>query len=141
MLFEGTPCLAWIREFIASVFFPRIRVQLPGYVFGPYCCLYPMTIPMNGMLSRIPWRVRYLTRGTIDRFKTCGLSPELQVKGLCVPVFRQRLVRKLFWYVYCVAVAICKSHETFVVYLRPVPDFTLLNTLCLHYYFTFYLCS
>ena len=34
MLFEGTPRLAWIREFIVSVFFPRIRVQLAGYVLG-----------------------------------------------------------------------------------------------------------
>ena len=43
---------------------------------------------MNGALSRIPWRVRYLARGTTDRLKTRGVSPELrpklQVKRLCV---------------------------------------------------------
>ena len=120
MFFEGTPCLAWIRRIYCVRLFPCIRVQLAGCVFGSYCCLYPMTIVMNGALSRIPWRVRYLACETIDRLKTRGVSPELcpklQVKRLCVPVFRQRLVRKMFWYVYCVAVAICKSHETFVGY-------------------------
>ena len=73
MLYEGPPCPARIRKFIASVSFPRIRVQLAG----PYCCLYPMTILMNGALSRIPWRVRYLSRGTMDRLKARGVSPEL----------------------------------------------------------------
>ena len=92
--------------------------------FAPYCCLYLMMILTNGALSRIPLRVRYLARGTIDRLKTCGVSPELcpklQVKRLCVPVFRQKLVRKMFWYIYCVAVAICKSHETFVGYFTSI---------------------
>ena len=124
MLFEGTPCLAWIREFIASVLSPPYSCAVSWICFGPYCCLYPMTIVMNGALSRIPWRVRYLSRGTIDRLKTRGVSPELcpklQVKRLCVPVFRQRLVRKMFWYVYCVAVAIFESHETFVCYFTSI---------------------
>ena len=89
---------------------------------------------MNGALSRIPWLVRYLARGTIDRLKTRGVSPELcpklQVKRLCVPVFRQRLVRKMFWYVYCVAVAIFESHETFVGYFT--------STSRLHHAYTHY---
>ena len=89
---------------------------------------------MNGALSRIPWRVRYLAHGTMDRLKTRGVSPELhpklQVKRLCVPVFRQRLVRKMFWYVYCVAVAICKSHEIFVRYFTSTSRLHLaFNTL------------
>ena len=60
---------------------------------------------MNGALSRIPWLVRYLARGAIDRLKTRGVSPELcpklQVKRLCVPVFRQRLVGKMLRLLRC----------------------------------------
>ena len=109
--------------------FPPYSCSVSWICFGPYCCVYPMTILTNGALSRIPWRVRYLARGTIDKLKTRGVSPELcpklQVKRLCVPVFRQRLVRKMFWYVYCVAVAICKSHEIFVGYFTSTSRFHL----------------
>ena len=35
----------------------------------PACGGFELTILMNGALSRIPWRVRYLARGTIDRLK------------------------------------------------------------------------
>ena len=120
MLFEGTPCLAWIRGiYCVRLFFPY-SCAVSWICFGPYRCLYPTTILMNDALNRIPWRVRYLARVTIDRLKTRGVSPEfcpkLQVKRLCVPVFSQRLVSEMFWYVYCFALAICKSHQTFSGY-------------------------
>ena len=120
MLFEGTPCLAWIRGIYCVRLFPPYSRLVSWICFGPYCCLYPTTILMNVALNRIQWRVFYLARGTIERLKIRGVLPELypklQVKRLCVPVFSQRLVSKMFWHVFCVAVAICKSHETFVVY-------------------------
>ena len=75
-----------------------------------------------------------------DSYEWCvKLCPKLQVKTLYVPVFRQRLVTKMFWYVYCVAVAICRATRHLGAILRPLPDFTLLNTLCLHYYHNYIL--
>ena len=77
MLFEGTPCLAWFRGIFCVRIFAPYSCAVSWICFGSYCCLYPMTILMNGALSRIPWRVRYLARGTIERLKTRGVSPEL----------------------------------------------------------------
>ena len=130
------------RNLLRPSFFPY-SCAVSWICFGSYCCLYPMMIVMNGALSRIPWRVRYLACGTIDRLKTRGVSPEL-VKRLCVPVFKQRLYSKEN---VLIRLLRCCSHlqeprdicGLFYVHLDP--DFTLLNTLCLHYYHTYYLCS
>ena len=47
-----------------------------------------MKILMNGALSRIPSRVRYLARGTIDRLKNRGVSPQITGKETLCSCFQ-----------------------------------------------------
>ena len=128
--------------------FPPYSCAVSWICFGPFTAVIsyvPMTIVMNGALSRIPWRVRYLARGTIDRLKIRGVSPNCaQITGketLC-SCFQSETSKENV----LVRLLRCCSHlqelrdicGLFYVHFQTSP---CLNTLCLHYYHTYYLCS
>ena len=96
--------------------------------FRPCLCLYS-TILTNGALSKIPWRVRYLARVTIDRLKFHGVSPEfcpkLQVKieTLC-SCFQPETSKENVLVVY-------KSHEAYLGYFTSTSRLQLAQCICL----------